>query len=131
MIISFLKFFTTCRGEFFNICYNENMKPLRILISILIYACLALGITFALYSVDCVRVDNQQKPLFCIVLIGVDDGGTKVYRGFGYQIIVWRRLTSPGMYLYGVERHFLFGIVDPFINGPSIPLINITEDEYR
>lgn len=44
----------------------------------------------------------------------INDGGTKVYYGLGYQIIVWNQLSDDGNEILSkIEAHFIIGIIDP------------------
>ena len=100
------------------------------LIIILISIFLLLGfVVFSTYFVDLMRISAGKEPLFAICTTEMNDGGSKVYYGLGYQIIMWKRLTDePDILNVGYEIHLLFQFVDP-LNGPNVELANVYQAE--
>ena len=77
-----------------------------------------------LYAIDKNRAEKDESPLFSLSKTNVNDGGTVIYYGLGYQIIVYQRLNSQypaGTYDCGVEYHYLFGF-----NSTNEPEIELT-----
>lgn len=54
-------------------------------------------IALVFFIIDYIRVQKQEKPLFCIKVANYKDGGTKVYYGFGYKVIDFHKIleSSP------------------------------------
>jgi len=48
---------------------------------------LGLIIYFSIVTVDYLRAQNDQAPIFAIQSVTYKDGGTKVYLGLGYKVI--------------------------------------------
>ena len=67
-------------------------KAIKVILIILIIL-IILGTTF--FLVDYARVQNKQKPIFCISNPAgtYKDGGTKEYYGLGYKIIDFNMLN--------------------------------------
>lgn len=89
---------------------------------------LAIMFVMAMFSIctyhyDKTMATNGNEPKFVIHTVTINDGGSKVYYGLGYQIIMWNQLTSDDsqIKLKGTETHFLFDMVDP-LDGPTISL---------
>ncbi len=101
------------------------MKKALILLCIVFGLLLLLGCAaVGAYHVDTSRVEGGEPPLFSICTTTLNDGGSKVYYGIGYQIIVWNQMTSgPNRYKTGYESHLLTQFVDP-LNGPNVALTN-------
>ncbi len=74
------------------------------------------------YHYDKAMATDGKEPKFVIHMVTINDGGSKVYYGLGYQIIMWNQLTSDSQTkLKGTEAHFLFDMVNP-LDGPTIRL---------
>ena len=74
------------------------------------------------YHYDKAMAADGKEPEFVIHMAVINDGGSKVYYGLGYQIIMWNQLTSDSQTkLKDTETHFLFDIVNP-LDGPAIRL---------
>lgn len=59
------------------------MKKKRFCVLLLVLLLwLAMGLT------DCWRVHGFEKPLFCILMDGQDDGGSGTYVGLGYSFAI-------------------------------------------
>ena len=82
-------------------------------------------ISFSTYLIDKSRVENKQIPIFILAHSGYEDGGTHIYYGLGYQIIIWDRISNndPDLYKSGVEVHYLFGITGSMTE----PQVELTE----
>ena len=46
------------------------------------------------FAIDYLRIQKQEKPIFCILKDEVNDGGTKIYLGLGYKIIDFNTLEG-------------------------------------
>ena len=85
-------------------------------------------ISISAYAVDISRAKNNQKPIFVINKTLLDDGGTVVYSGLGYQIVVWHKMTGrPRTFYYGVESHYLAGFYHSG-DQPDVVLTEIKDD---
>jgi len=62
-------------------------KVTKVLIILII-----LGLVF--FAVDYTKVKNQEKPIFCIPLGVIQDGGTREYLGLGYKVIDFHKIES-------------------------------------
>lgn len=90
--------------------------------------CLILILCFVLFgAIDMERFQDGKKPVFIIRQDNVEDGGTTVYYGVGYQLISWRMMGEnregiPGDSV-GKECHILF--YHNMNEGPSkgVPLV--------
>lgn len=81
------------------------------------------------FFIDSLLVDSGKKAPFAIPNY-IEDGGTVIYYGLGYQIISWKRLSySPGYTWQGVEKHYLFGMID-IDDGPTIELQEVPEPNF-
>ena len=99
------------------------------LISVIIFSIL-ICVSLVTYNIDKRRVFNDETPKFIISKNGMNDGGTGIYYGLGYQIIKWKCMhgnygenfdDDEGYYYVGIECHYLFEMIDP-VQGPSIEL---------
>ena len=88
-------------------------KTLAVLIIIIF---ILFTISFVTYLIDSYRIDNNYKPIFIVHKDQLNDGGTTVYYGIGYQLITWKMLnpdmksSMSGMYyLVGIEKHYIGG----------------------
>ena len=61
-----------------------RVKPNKIDVVIILAVILLISI---LITVDCIRVNNGDKPVFCVFKDMYLDGGTIEYYGLGYKII--------------------------------------------
>lgn len=75
--------------------------------------------------IDVCRFSKGKPPIFIVKSDVLNDGGTKIYYGIGYQMIEWKKIDDTELqkvqYLIGREFHFLFWQIDPK-NGPKIEL---------
>ncbi len=97
---------------------KRNIRYVVIFLVILIISFIVFGI------IDIIRFKNGKEPIFIVNQEHLNDGGTVVYYGIGYQLIEWKQIDdsviSDIVYLTGKECHVLF-FVD--INeGPTIQL---------
>lgn len=93
----------------------------RVIVAVIIIT-VCFIISLGTYFVDSKRIVNDKIPIFILHTDHLDDGGTTVYYGFGYQLIHWKRLTEiTNQYLTGIETHYLFGWNNP-LNDPKIEL---------
>lgn len=67
---------------------KKGIKILLIILGVIII----LGLIF--FAVDYSRVQNHEKPIFCINYATANDGGTKEYLGLGYKVIAFNRLDG-------------------------------------
>lgn len=70
------------------IVMKKGLKITLIILGILIL----LSLIF--FAIDYMRVQNQERPLFCINVATYTDGGTKVYYGLGYKVIAFNKLSG-------------------------------------
>lgn len=89
---------------------------------------LVIILCFILFgAVDIERFQDGKKPFFIIKRSFLNDGGTTVYYGIGYQLISWRQMgkNSEGISgdFIGKECHVLF--YHDISEGPSegVPLV--------
>ena len=68
------------------------MKKVLIIIGAILLLLLILSIIF--FSVDYIRVQNQQNPIFAVKTDEVNDGGSIIYTGLGYKIIDYNRAVD-------------------------------------
>lgn len=68
------------------------MKNVFKIIFITIGIFLSLALIF--FAIDYLRIQKQEKPIFCILKDEVNDGGTKIYLGLGYKIIDFNTLEG-------------------------------------
>ena len=81
-----------------------------------------LLISSVTYYINIKRIAVNMLPIFTIKTENLNDGGTIIYYGIGYQIIFWKKLSDEPYYYYtGVEYHYLFDMIDAK-QGPSIDL---------
>lgn len=68
----------------------------KLFIGILIFVILLLLLGIVFYTVDKTRVENGQKPIFCIKNPAgeINDGGTIEYFGLGYKVIDYNKLNG-------------------------------------
>ncbi len=68
---------------------KTKKSPHKYIIIIMMIACFSL----LFFTVDFIRVQQQQLPIFCIHLSISDiaDGGTKIYWGLGYKVIAYNK----------------------------------------
>ena len=67
---------------------KKEIKILLVILGVIII----LGLIF--FAVDYNRVQNHEKPIFCINYATANDGGTKEYLGLGYKVIAFNRLDG-------------------------------------
>jgi len=94
---------------------------------IIVIVCAIIFLLFTLsllsYTWDNSRVKDGQKPIFIFHIDSMNDGGTNIYYGLGYQIIDWNTISDDGTHiLSGIETHYLFGMINPLYEGPTIRL---------
>ena len=51
-------------------------------------------IVLLLLAIDCFRIANNEKPIFCLSFGQYLDGGTREYYGLGYKIIDYNILDG-------------------------------------
>ena len=94
---------------------------------IIFVGCATIFLLFTLsllsYMWDNRRINDGQKPIFIFHIDSMNDGGTNIYYGLGYQIIDWNTISDDGTHISsGVESHYLFGMINPLHEGPTIRL---------
>lgn len=67
---------------------KKGVKILIITIGVIIL----LGLIF--FCIDYIRVQKQEKPIFCINYATANDGGTKEYIGLGYKVIDFHKIQE-------------------------------------
>ena len=90
------------------------MKKKKIII---IVACI-LVLWIAIGVVDYNRVDNSNKPLFCVGTELADDGGSGRYVGLGYSFDIGGHLDGDGKYEIDTYTYKVFGITIKIVHEP-------------
>ena len=85
----------------------------RLIIAIIIILLLFFCLSAFSYSYDTKRAESGKTPVFILHKDALNDGGTTVYYGFGYQIVAWHQIKGDGYYT-GTESHWLFGFRSDF-----------------
>lgn len=67
--------------------FQKRIKIFKILILVILVWCM-------FFSIDYVRVQNNELPIFCFKLGGLQDGGTVYYIGIGYKVIDFHALVK-------------------------------------
>ena len=70
------------------------MVVLKKLKKILIWCAVLLVTSFITYAIDSKLVSQDKRPVFVLPTAVAKDGGTTIYRGLGYKVIVWKRLET-------------------------------------
>jgi len=98
------------------------LKKNKFIIVILIIFIVAF-ISILTYIIDSQRLENHQTPIFILHTDNLNDGGTTVYYGIGYQLINWKRINPDNVntVLVGIEKHFIIGI-DIYVEKPKVEL---------
>lgn len=96
-----------------------------------VVCCVYLACFFArlIFSqVDYYQVDNFSKPIFATETMALGDGGTTIYRGFGYKITAHCQMNSKNTYYrYGPKLEYpRCGLLFPL---PSVEHIRIVSEE--
>ena len=98
----------------------------RLIISIIVILSVLFAASLLFFQWDIARVNAGEKPLFIIHTDSLNDGGTNFYYGLGYQIIKWNRFSNDGNTIFvGTECHYIFGMIDPFHDEPTVNLNEI------
>lgn len=99
--------------------FKKIAKYVLLVAVLLCCSFLAFGI------VDYNRFFAGEEPIFIVKCDVLNDGGTKIYYGIGYQLIDWKKIDSTDIkninYLVGKECHFFTQQIDPK-DGPEIEL---------
>lgn len=85
--------------------------------------------TFVVFGIiDYNRFMDDKTPIFIVKKDGLENGGTIIYYGIGYQLINWKLLDEDSVEYYyaGKEVHFLH-YIDPLEDEPSIKLEKLRE----
>lgn len=109
------------------------MKKIKIIskkrtIFIIVFICFIFILHFVTYEFDKKQISLDKEPIFCINAGELDDGGTKFFYGFGYQIIKWNhmdRKTINGFIVDGISHGFEIHRIPSFVDwtkGPNIDL---------
>lgn len=74
----------------------------------------AIIVWLSIFVTDFIRVNDFERPVFCVLVSGADDGGSGTYIGLGYTVDiegnfvtedeVERGVTEFDMKLFGVLR---------------------------
>lgn len=83
---------------------KNKKKKLVLVVAIIVW----LGI----FTIDFVCVGNFEKPVFCILVNGADDGGSGFYVGLGYTVDIEGNFVTEDEVERGVTQYDmkLFGI---------------------
>jgi hypothetical protein len=105
-----------------------SKRKLKHFIYLLIVVFIVVFIHGFTYSFDKTLVENDSQPILCVNIGGVKDNGTRVYYGFGYQIVEWNLKSTQiidGQEVsgisYGYEVHKFPYFVD-WKDGTSVKL---------
>ncbi|MBQ8278434.1 MAG: hypothetical protein IJZ23_01165 [Roseburia sp.] len=74
------------------------MKKKKIIIAV------AALLWLAVFSTDFVRVNNFERPVFCVLMNGADDGGSGTYVGLGYTVEIEGNFVTEEEALRGVTE---------------------------
>lgn len=77
---------------------------------------LVLWVTISI--VDYSRVNNSDRPLFCVGSKLADDGGSGRYVGLGYSFNIDGHLESNGKYEIDAYIYKVFGITIKIVHRP-------------
>lgn len=81
-------------------------KATKIIIGII---CTIVALWGAIFVTDYIRCSSLREPLFAIASASADDGGSAVYHGIGYKVIVKKYIDAEyGAVLNSVEMK-MFG----------------------
>jgi len=81
---------------------TKNVKIVfNVLLILIIIFSMLICVSLVTYNIDKQRALNGETPKFIISKNGMNDGGTVMYYGFGYQIITWKQF--PGNYGYPLD----------------------------
>lgn len=58
-----------------------------------------------MFTIDFVRVSQFEKPAFCVLVDGVDDGGSGTYIGLGYTVEIEGDFVTEDQALRGVTEY--------------------------
>lgn len=102
------------------------MKRIKKGIFALVIVAFCLVISFSVFGViDCIRFQKDESPIFIIKKDVMNDGGTTIYYGVGYQLIDWKIIdgdeTATLKYKVGKEIH-IFNFVDPLSGEPEVTM---------
>ncbi len=82
-------------------------KKVISLLAVAVFVVSWMGIAYADYSKVAISYD---KPNFCLLQNGADDGGSGKYMGLGYSFTIDGQLDSEGMYQVDTYTYKMFGI---------------------
>lgn len=74
------------------------MKKKKIIIAV------AVLLWLALFATDFARVNNFERPVFCVLMNGADDGGSGTYVGLGYTVEIEGNFVTEDESLRGVTE---------------------------
>lgn len=74
----------------------KNRKYIYLISAILIILIVIFSPVIT-YRIDSTLVEQDKRPIFVIEKARYKDGGTTEYRGLGYQVIKWNKLTNNGI----------------------------------
>lgn len=65
-----------------------------------------------MFGMDLSRVSQFEKPVFCVLINGADDGGSGTYVGLGYTVEIEGDFVTEDEMMRGVKEYDmkLFGI---------------------
>ncbi len=101
------------------------MKKYKKLISFIISIIIIVFFPLITYRIDSKLVSKDKRPIFVIRTALLKDGGTTIFKGVGYQVIKWNRMTVTGTeFGYEIYKYPNYRDVN---DGPTKELKIITE----
>lgn len=79
---------------------------------VIVVAVVFVFIWATMFITDLVRAHDFERPMFCVLMNGADDGGSGTYVGFGYTIDIEGNFVTEDMNERGVTEFDmkLFGL---------------------
>jgi len=77
------------------------MKNKKVKIALIVAAIAWAGI----FATDFVKVSNFEKPIFCLLVHGADDGGSGTYVGLGYWTQIEGNFVTEDVAERGVTQY--------------------------
>lgn len=100
-----------------------KLKKIFVFVFLVFFLLLICFTIFA--AIDIVRFQDGKEPVFIVKKDHLNDGGTTVYYGIGYQLIDWKKIDSTVISdvhnVVGREYHILF--YHAIEEGPTVELV--------
>ena len=107
---------------------NKKMKSV-IVVFIFVFIIISTFVIFGI--IDYNRFLDDKTPIFIVEKTIMNDGGTTIYYGIGYQMIDWKIIDGTEIttiqYKIGKEVNF-FRYIDPIYDGPNVELKILKEE---